>query len=191
MKLENTEVSRWDSLALQLREAKSKSKSQGRPRAAGTQPWPHRQRAQHQPALLGGMAGTPALPLFLGAPWQCQGLGRAVLWPRALMVEHVLQERGRTAPRIPAGMEAPVPEMTSPTIVPAAQGSRAGSASWVSARLCRRAKLPPAVPGWWLSLSQVPQDVGHPAHPASTQDAQALLEICVMLAAERGAGLCS
>lgn len=156
MKLENTEVSSWDSLSLQLHETKSKSKSQGRPTAAGTQPWPHKQRAQHQPALLGGMTGTPALLLFLGAPWQCQGLGRAELWPRALMVEPVLQERGRTAPRIPAGMEAPVPEMRSPSTVPAAQGSRAGSASWVSASLCWRDKLPPAVPGWWLSLSQVP-----------------------------------
>lgn len=139
MKLENTEVSSWDSLALQLHEAKSKSKSQGRPTAAGTQPWPRRQRAQHQPALLGGMAGTTAHLLFLGASWQCQGLGRAELWPQALMVEYVLQERGRNALRIPAGMEAPVPEMASPTTVPAARASRAGSASWVSARLCWRA----------------------------------------------------
>lgn len=38
MKLENVEVSSQGSLALQLSEAKSKSKSGGSTRAAGTQP---------------------------------------------------------------------------------------------------------------------------------------------------------
>lgn len=143
MKLENVEVSSQGSQALQLREAKSKSKSggtqqqQGPRRALGTSLLPAAallegtQGAQLGP-LLAALSLLAALP---GCTLACQRLGRAAPWPWALTVVRVLQARGGTAPRTPAGTAAPAPETPSPTTVTAARASRAGSASWVSATL--------------------------------------------------------
>ena len=127
----------------------------------------------------------------------------AAAWPRGLTAERVLQARGKTAPRTPAGTEAPAPGTPSPTTATAARGSRAGSASWVSAALLPEGRAPScrwtagAQPGSCPSRGSLRAQVtehtlsapgpsrprGLPPCPGSAREG------CAVLTAERGAGL--